>query len=114
MNEELEARLGAILSDPQQMEALKAMANSLMGGASEPETETAEQTPEAGDGGLLARLKKLSGGGRASESEQLLRAMQPYMRPQRRTRIDRALKLTRLIGIAAAVMRQYGGELDGL
>ena len=112
MNEELEARLGAILSDPQQMEALRAMANSLMGGAAE--AESTEQAPESGDGGLLARLKTLSGGGRASESEQLLRAMQPYMRPQRRTRIDRALKLTRLIGIAAAVMRQYGGELDGL
>ena len=40
--------------------------------------------------------------------------MQPYMRPKRRTKIDRALKITKLIGLAETMMQQYGGELDGL
>lgn len=114
MNEELETRLGSILSDPQQMEKLRAVAQSLMGGmgAGEATEPTAEPVPPSG--GLMGLLSKSAGRGRGSESEQLLRAMQPYMRPKRRTKIDRALKITRLIGLAETMLEQYGGELDGL
>lgn len=116
MNEELEARLGSILSDPQQMEKIKAMAQSLMGAAPEPEEESAASTPapSGGLGTLMGLLGQKDGEGRRSESEALLRAMQPYMRPQRRSKIERALRLTRLIGIAGTMLEQYGGELDGL
>ncbi len=107
MNEELETRLGSILSDPQQMERIKAMAQSLMGTA--PEEEPA--SPPGGLGSLVGFLGQKGG---KSESEALLRAMQPYMRPQRRTKIDRALRLTRLIALAETMLEQYGGELDGL
>lgn len=110
MNEELEARLGSILSDPQQMERIKAMAQSLMGGAAPGGEEPSAPSPLPG-GGLLGLLGKNAG---KSESEQLLRAMQPYMRPKRRSKIDRALKITRLIGLAETMLEQYGGELDGL
>lgn len=111
MNEQLEARIGSILSDPQQMERLQAVAQSLLGApaADKPqETEAAPPLPE----GLMGLLGKASSGG--SESERLLRAMQPYMRPKRRSKIDRALKLTRLIGLAETMLEHYGGELDGL
>lgn len=111
MNEELEARLGSLLSDPQQMEKIKAMAQSLMGDMGAGEATAAEETKPTG-GALAALLGRSAGGG--GESERLLRAMQPYMRPKRRTKIDRALKLTRLIGLAETMLEQYGGELDGL
>lgn len=116
MNEELEARLGSILSDPQQMEKIKAMAQSLMGAAPQSEGENTEKTPtpSGGLGALMGLLGQKGGDGRRSESEALLRAMQPYMRPQRRSKIERALRLTRLIGIAGTMLEQYGGELDGL
>lgn len=114
MNEELETRLGSILSDPQQMEKLRAVAQSLMGGMGADDTAepAAESVPPLG--GLMGFLSNSAGRGRGSESEQLLRAMQPYMRPKRRTKIDRALKITRLIGLAETMLEQYGGELDGL
>lgn len=116
MNEELETRLGSILSDPQQMERIKAMAQTLMGAAPESDEESAASTPAppVGLGALMGLLGQKGGDGRRSESEALLRAMQPYMRPQRRSKIDRALRLTRLIGIAGTMLEQYGGELDGL
>lgn len=114
MNEELEARLGSILSDPQQMEKIKAMAQSLMGAAPEPESAASTPAPSGGLGALMGLLGQKGGEGRRSESEALLRAMQPYMRPQRRSKIERALRLTRLIGIAGTMLEQYGGELDGL
>lgn len=115
MNEELETRLGSILSDPQQMEKLRAVAQSLMGGMGADDTaEPAAAEPVPPLSGLMGLLSKSAGRGRGSESEQLLRAMQPYMRPKRRTKIDRALKITRLIGLAETMLEQYGGELDGL
>lgn len=116
MNEEMQAQLGSILSDPQQMEKIKAMAQSLMGGMGAGGTaeNAAEPVSSPTGGGLMGLLGKTTGSGTKSESEQLLRAMQPYMRPKRRTKIDRALKLTRLIGLAETMLEQYGGELDGL
>lgn len=108
MNEQLQERLGSILSDPQQMQKIQALAQSLMG--SEPDAEPAEApAPEAG--GLAALLGTGNAGQGQSESEKLLRAMQPYMRPKRREKIDRALRLTKLIGFAGRMMEQYG---DGL
>lgn len=111
MNEQLEASLGSILSDPQQMEKIRAMAQSFMGTPPEEPAEAAAPSPPVG--ALMGLLGKATAGG-GSESERLLRAMQPYMRPKRRTKIDRALKITRLLGVAQAMIEQYGGELDGL
>ncbi len=126
MDEGLEARLGAILSDPQQMEKISSLATQLMGGAglnkadaSVPSVLTdAEGTvsdQRALSGGLGSVMEKLmGGGGKQSKSEALLLAMRPYLRPGRQEKLEKALRVSRMLRLAGTVMKEYGGESSGL
>lgn len=126
MDEGLEARLGAILSDPQQMEKISSLATQLMGGAglnkadaSVPSVLTdAEGTvsdQRALSGGLGSVMEKLmGGGGKQSKSEALLLAMRPYLRPGRQEKLEKALRVSRMLRLAGTVMKEYGGEPFGL
>ena len=117
MDADLSAQIGAILSDPGQMEKLTEMAKGLfgqMGGGSDPgETEAA--LPEsvgavpAGDARFISALgKAFAAGGGNSRSTALLVAMRPYMKPEKQQKLDRAMQIARMVHIAGAVMKQYG------
>lgn len=95
---ELEERISQVLGDPKQMEELSRLAQSLMGGG-EAEKQ-AEPGSDAGlDAGLLAKAAKLlheDGGGRQG----MLRAMEPYLSPKRRQKLEKAMQLARLSHLA--------------
>ena len=125
MDGELGAKLEAILSDPAQMEKITQMAMGLMGsaapaedssaGSNAPPAATAPATPGSvldslGDTRLLSALgKAFSGGTEKSRSTALLVAMRPYMRPEKQEKLDRAMQIARMVHIAGAVMKEYGG-----
>ncbi len=124
MDGDLGAKLESVLSDPDQMQKLTQMAMSMMGqttpavGATE-ETQTAEAEAAAvpiGDTKLLSALgKAFSGGkGKTTRSTALLTAMRPYMRPEKQEKLDRAMKIARMVNIAGMVLREYGGSGDGI
>lgn len=114
---DFEDRLNSILNDPGQMEKITAMAKSLMG-SQEPAQETASAQPkkEAGlfenlDPAMLGRLTKAIGGvSRADEKRALLEAMKPYLSPGRREKLERAMKLAKMIGMAELAFGALGGE----
>ena len=119
MDDDLAARLEAVLSDPGQMEKIGQMAKGQM---APPDQESGKKTPErtapdldAGpDGRFLAGLGKAFTGGGRSRSAELLMAMKPYMRPEKQEKLDRAVRIARMVHIAGAVVRQYGGDGHGL
>ncbi len=116
MDSDLTARLEAVLSDPGQMEKLASMAKELMGqggggGGEAPASAAGKDMP---DGKLLAALGKAFSGGERSRSADLLMAMRPYMKPEKQEKLDRAMKIARMVHVAEAVVRQYGGEDHGL
>ena len=47
-------------------------------------------------------------GGLAQRQEALLRALEPFLRPSRREKIERALQIARLSGIAGSALRRGG------
>lgn len=104
---ELEERIEQLLNDPAQMARLGRLAQSLMGGEDPPTA-----APNAGEPGpdpaLLGRVARLmqAGAGEASDRDGLLRALAPYLSPDRRRRLERALRLARL----GRVMRLLGEE----
>lgn len=128
MDEGLEAKLGAILSDPEQMEKISSLAMQLMGSGGQNAGEAAVETspaPESSvnlsalgqlsEGGLGAMLGKLMGsGGKQSKSEALLLAMRPYLRPSRQDKLEKALRISRMLRLAGTAMKEYGGEFLGL
>jgi len=109
MTESLEDQLGAILSDPEQMKQISSLAQSLFT-QSGPTTEKESN----GDSSMLSAIKGAFQSNRQSSSDDLLRAMKPYLRPERQNKIDKAMKITRIVRVAGTVMGQYGSLFDGI
>lgn len=112
----LEDQISRILGDPEQMQKIAGLAQSLMGGGTEPTPEPATQ-PTASPGlpaGLLQGLGGLmNGGGAPSGREQaLLQAMRPYLSEKRRGKLDRAMELARMMRLARLAMEAGGGGPD--
>ena len=105
---EFEDRLNSILNDPAQMEQITAMAKSLMGaGESEP---SKAREPSVLEGLDLGRLMASVGGGKRDEKRALLEAMKPYLSPQRQEKLEKAMKLAKMIGMAEIAFGIMGGD----
>ncbi len=109
---DFEDKLSKLLNDPKEMERFAGFAKSLMGGG-EQEEKQEESLPEL-DMGMLKRISGLmSGGGKSSKDTKLLEAMRPYLSEKRRSKMDRAMKLARLAGLAELAAGELGGDDDG-
>ena len=127
---QLEEQLNQILGDPQAMEQIMALAQSLSGKQEEerqPEEET--QPPAENDppsplsalDGLDPRLLRMGMGLLSEYSAQddkktaLLAALKPFLKPERQEKIDQAVRiarLTRVIRTALRMFRDRGEEED--
>lgn len=119
MDGDLGAALESVLSDPAQMEKLTKMAQELFGQAGEKSDEQARTEGQAQPTGVDTKLlgalgKAFSGKAQQSRSTALLMAMRPYMKPEKQEKLDRAMKIARMAGIAGVVMREYGGGEHGV
>lgn len=114
---DFEDRLNSILGDPAQMEKITAMAKSLMGGGeSAQEQPKPSPTKDSGmfetlDPALLGRLSKVMGGmNRTDDKRALLEAMKPYLSEKRREKLERAMKLAKMIHMAELAFGTLGGD----
>ena len=108
---ELEDMINSVLSDPEQMSKIAGLAQSLMGGG-DAAPQNAQSSPLPIDAKMLGRLQNLMGGSseKGSSSENLLRAMQPYLSEKRRNKMDKAIKLARMAKLAGFAMEEFGGD----
>ena len=137
---ELEEKLNEILGNQQAMGQIMALARSLSGGGSAPEEqeesqEEREEIPAFHGQGLPSSgpdLASLLGQvdpamiqmgmrlfqeyqGREDRNTALLSALRPFLREERRAKLDRAMELarvTRLIRVALGAMGGKGAEGD--
>lgn len=124
---EFEEKLNAILSSPEAMAQVASLAQSLSGGQETPPAQEtfpppAAPTQSGSDGGLgsllgsldpsmLQKLLPLAGelnSPRNSEREQLLRALAPFLKESRRSRVDQALKAARMIRLGKEFLGRLG------
>ena len=102
---ELEERLNAVLSDPQQMEKIAQMASKLMGSIAPEEKNAPGMDPRLM--GLVGRVAaSLNGGGKAG----LMAGLGPYLAEGRRARLEKALRLGAAANLAVEFMGELGGE----
>ena len=117
---ELEERLNAVLSDPEEMSRLADMAQKLMGNLA-PESGAAGAPPSGGPAGLAAGL---GGGGlggilsqilgqNAAGKKPLADALAPYLSAGRARRLSRALRIGSAARIALAAFSEWGRR-DGI
>jgi len=114
---EMEEKLGAILNNPQMMQQIMAMAQSL-GGSPGPEPETRKPPESAGppladlDPKMLQGLAGLArSNGVDRNQEALLHALSPYLSRDRVGKLERAMRAARMAGAASAFLNAGGIRL---
>ena len=110
---ELEERLDAVLSDPEQMSRIAQMASRLMGSIAPEAGQEAPATPAAPglDPSMLAMIGRLGGKIKGNQGkEQLIRGLSPYLSAARRERLERALRMAAAATLAGAALEEMGGE----
>ncbi len=102
----MEDKLGAILGNPQMMEKIMSMAQSLGGS---PPPPAPEPSPPPLDPGMLQALSGLMGSANIDAQQQsLLRALAPYISPRRIGKLENAMRAAKMAGIAAQALRMKG------
>ena len=116
----MEDKIGSILGNPEMMQKIMAMAQSL--GAASPQEEK-QEPPRKDEPPLqsfpdidLGMLQKVSGlakqGSIDKEQQALLRALHPYLSRQRLRKLENAMRAAKMARFAAAALNRQGSKLS--
>jgi hypothetical protein len=111
--DDLQDKLGAILSNPQMMQQIMSMAQAF-GQNSAPPPAPAEPAVPAVQSNLpdMAMLQKLmnvaQNSGIDRDQQTLLKALRPYLSQQRLTKLEKAMRAARLTGVFTTVLGSTG------
>ena len=94
-NDNLTANIQKLLNDPDGMAKIQSMAASLFG-----EEQKNIDTSSGGEMEMLANALKLMKNEENDERGQLLMALKPHLKAERQERVDKAVKLMRLLKLA--------------
>ncbi len=130
---ELENKLNTLLADPNAMAQVMQLAQSLQGqlGADEAPSDPppSEPPPSSGLGSVGDLLSQLTGGldpdllrrllpvmqqmnrKESSEASALLYALRPFLREERRDKVERAAQLARLVHLAKVFFTKEGKDV---
>ena len=113
---ELEEKLGTILSNPQLMQQISAMAQAL--GQAPPEQPApppmAPQPPALPDPAMLQKVSGMLQAGRVDqEQQQLLHALSPFLSQSRIGKLERAMRAAKMAGFSSALLKSGGLNIFG-
>ena len=113
MTDDMESKLGAILNNPQMMQQIMSMAQSMSSpspGKAEAPAFQENSFPEID----IATIQKISGLARKSSIDQreqaLLRALGAYLSKERISKLERAMRAAKLARMASDI---FGSQLLG-
>ena len=106
--ENLENRIMEVLQDPSQMEQILQIAKNL-GLSSEGAQQQTDTIPELGT--IMELLQKSAC--REPRRDALLQALIPYLRPDRRRRLEKAMQLARLSSLAGVALETMKNPSEG-
>lgn len=117
--DDMAGKISDLLSSPDGMERIKSMADALFGGAGLPEAPQNEQPPKqdnGSDGGFslpdgidIAKIMGLMSAlnnQKADRRTDLLLALKPHLSEERRERVDKAVKILKIVAILPALKEQ--------
>ena len=102
----MEDKLSAILGNPQIMQQIMSMAQSLGQSPQEPppRQEPSPTMPDI-DPAMIGKLMNLAGKTNIDQNQKaLLSALQPYLTQQRLQKLEKAMRSARLAGAAASLL----------
>ena len=105
--EDMESKLGAILSNPQMMQQIMSIAQNF-GTEQEAPPPSQEAAPEI-DFAMVQRLTSLIGRtGIDTQQKALLQALAPYLSSQRIRKLEKAMRAAKLAGMASTFLGNAG------
>lgn len=107
----MQAQMGAILNNPEMMQKIMAMAQSLQGGSQEAQPQKDAQSPVMPniDIGMLQKLSGIAGqSGIDSNQKNLLQALAPYLSSDRVNRLEKAMRAAKMARLASGFLAQAG------
>ena len=113
---ELEEKLGTILSNPQLMQQISAMAQALGQAPPEPPAPppVAPQSPTLPDPAMLQKVSGMLQAGRVDQEQQeLLHALSPFLSQSRIGKLERAMRAAKMAGFASALLKSGGMNISG-
>lgn len=111
--EGMEEKLNAVLANPQLMQQIMTMAQSLSGGQDGPSTPSESPTCDGLNPELLQGIITVAGKiGADPHQKALLSALRPYLTDTRIAKLERAMRAAKLASLASAALS--GGALSFL
>ena len=113
--DELEEKLGSILNNPQMMQQIMTLAQSL-GSSQEPQSSSEPEPPASVlpniDIGMLQKLSGLAGQGNIDREQQaLLSALGPYISRDRVGKLEKAMRAAKIARVASTFLNHGGLSL---
>ena len=110
--DDLTQKITSILNDPESLETIKSIADSLMGDNDSKSAQPEAVTPDLSSifnsvtpdqmGGIMRIMSALNSKGNDDRTALLL-ALKPHLSPTRRDRVDKAVKLLKLAAVMPLV-----------
>lgn len=111
---ELEEKLGALLANPQLMQQISSLVQAMGQPSPSPPPPTPPQQPSEPDLSQLQGLVSLLQSNRIDTNQQaLLRALSPYLSPWRVGKLERAMRASKMAGLASVFLRGDGQSPGG-
>ena len=111
---ELEEKLGALLANPQLMQQISSLVQAMGQPSPSPPPPTPPQQPSEPDLSQLQGLASLLQSNRIDANQQaLLRALSPYLSPWRVGKLERAMRASKMAGLASVFLRGDGQSPGG-
>lgn len=111
---ELEEKLGALLANPQLMQQISSLVQAMGQPSPSPPPPTPPQQPSEPDLSQLQGLASFLQSNRIDTNQQaLLRALSPYLSPWRVGKLERAMRASKMAGLASVFLRGDGQSPGG-
>ena len=103
--DDMESKLGAILSNPQLMQQIMSLAQSFGQSTPQPETPPGNEGIPNVDFTTIQKLAGLAGSSKIDQNQQmLLKALRPYLTHRRIDRLEKAMQAAKLAGVATSLL----------
>ena len=106
---ELEEKLGQVLANPQMMQQIMALAQSL---GTPPKEEPPPSPAPAVDPGMIQKIAALAGNtGVDPQQTALLRALGPYVSRERAYKLEKAMRAAKMAALASTFLNGRDGHV---
>lgn len=102
--ESMEEKLGAVLSNPQMMQQIMSMAQSLGAAQQEPAQPEPPSMPDINPAMLQQVMQLASQTGLDRNQKTLLSALSPYLTQQRLQKLEKAMRASKLANLATTAI----------